>query len=301
MKKIIFTLLVTLALSLSGCVMVKNDEWARLQQNIADIKRDSEDVKKEKDALRLQLDSLKSKIQEIEKSTGAQFSTKVVALEKAISDTEKDIRKKQADIVADITAIRSDFQVLTGRFEETRYAIQKSVQEGKSSRDEFDIKLKETAQLLEELQKRMTSVEQVAVLLRQGKEQGTGKASEATNFEEDYKDAYETFQKGEYKAAREKFQKYLETHPGSKYADNALYWIGESYYNEKSYEKAIVVYDDVAKKYPDGGKASAALLKQGMAFSSLGDKKSANAIFKKLVERYPKSEQAEAAKKKLKE
>lgn len=301
MKKINFALLVTLALSLSGCVMVKNDEWARLQQNIADIKRDSEDVKKEKDTLRLQLESLKSKIQEIEKSTGAQFSTKVVSLEKALSDTEKDIRKKQADIVADITAIRSDFQVLTGRFEETRYAIQKSVQEGKSSRDEFDIKLKETAQLLEELQKRMTSVEQVAVLLRQGKEQVTGKASEATNFEEDYKDAYETFQKGEYKAAREKFQKYLETHPGSKYADNALYWIGESYYNEKSYEKAIIAYDDVAKKYPDGGKASAALLKQGMAFSSLGDKKSANAIFKKIVEGYPKSEQAATAKKKLKE
>ena len=191
--------------------------------------------------------------------------------------------------------------MLTGRFEETRYAIQKTVQEGKSSRDEFEIRLKETAQTLEELHKRMASVEQVTVLLRQGKEQGAGKTSEATNFEDAYKDAYETFQKGEYKAAREKFQKYLEAYPGSKYADNALYWIGESYYNEKSYEKAIVVYDDVAKKYPDGGKASAALLKQGMAFSSLGDKKSANAIFKKLVEGYPKSEQAEAAKKKMKE
>ena len=98
MKKIYFALIVISALSLSGCVMVKNEEWAKLQQDIADIKRDSEDVKKEKDALGLQLDSLKSKIQEIEKSTGAQFSTRVVALEKTISDAEKDIRKKQADI-----------------------------------------------------------------------------------------------------------------------------------------------------------------------------------------------------------
>jgi tol-pal system protein YbgF len=301
MKKIYFALIVILALSLSGCVMVKNEEWARLQQDISDIKRDSEDVKKEKDALRLQFDSLKSKIQEIEKSTGAQFSTRVVAMEKTISDAEKDIRKKQADIVADITAIRSDFQVLTGRFEETRYAIQKSAQEGKSSRDEFEIKLKETAQILEDLQKRLASVEQVTALLRQGKEQGTGSVAETTSFEDAYKDAYEIFQKGEYKAAREKFQKYLETHPGSKYADNALYWIGESYYNERSYEKAIVAYDDVVKKYPDGGKTPAALLKQGMAFSSLGDKKSANAIFKKIVEGYPKSEQAATAKKKLKE
>ena len=301
MKKIYFALIVILAFSLSGCVMVKNEEWAKLQQDIADIKRDSEDVKKEKDALRLQLDSLRSKIQEIEKSTGAQFSTRVVALEKTISDAEKDIRKKQADIVADITAIRSDFQVLTGRFEETRYAIQKGAQEGKSFRDEVEIKLKETAQILEEFQKRLASVEQVTALLRQGKEQGTLKASESTSFEDAYKDAYETFQKGDYKAAREKFQNYLESHPGSKYSDNALYWIGESYYNEKSYEKAIVVYDDVVKKYPDGGKAPAALLKQGMAFSVLGDKKNASVIYKKVIERYPRSEQADVAKKKLKE
>ena len=301
MKKIYFALIVILALSLSGCVMVKNEEWAKLQQDIADIKRDSEDVKKEKDALRLQLDSLKSKIQEIEKSTGAQFSTRVVALEKTISDAEKDIRKKQADIVADITAIRSDFQVLTGRFEETRYAIQKGAQEGKSFRDEVEIKLKETAQILEEFQKRLASVEQVTALLRQGKEQGTLKASESTSFEDAYKDAYETFQKGDYKAAREKFQNYLESHPGSKYSDNALYWIGESYYNEKSYEKAIVVYDDVVKKYPDGGKAPAALLKQGMAFSVLGDKKNASVIYKKVIDRYPKSEQADVARKKMKE
>lgn len=301
MKKIYFALIVILALSLSGCVMVKNEEWAKLQQDIADIKRDSEDVKKEKDALRLQLDSLKSKIQEIEKSTGAQFSTKVVALEKTISDAEKDIRKKQADIVADITAIRSDFQVLTGRFEETRYATQKGGQEGKSFRDEVEIKLKETAQTLEELQKRLASVEQVAALLRQGKEQGTVKAPESTSFEDAYKDAYETFQKGDYIAAREKFQNYLESHPGSKYSDNALYWIGESYYNEKSYEKAIVVYDDVVKKYPDGGKAPAALLKQGMAFSVLGDKKNASVIYKKVIDRYPKSEQADVARKKMKE
>src|SRR4030065_1483097 len=189
MKKIYFALIVILALSFSGCVMVKNEEWAKLQKDIADIKRDSEDVKKEKDALRLQLDSLRSKIQEIEKSTGAQFSTRVVALEKTISDAEKDIRKKQADIVADITAIRSDFQVLTGRFEETRYAVQKSVQEGKISRDEFGIRLKEAAQILEELQKRMASVEQVTVLLRQGKEQGTIKTPESTSFEDAYKDA----------------------------------------------------------------------------------------------------------------
>jgi len=154
---------------------------------------------------------------------------------------------------------------------------------------------------LEDLQKRVSALEQSLILLRQEKETGKGKATEATSSEDDYKDAYDTYQKGDYTAAREKFQRYLDAYPNSKYSENALYWIGECYYSEKNYEKAIVEFDDVVKKYPNGAKASAALLKQGMAFSSLDDKKSANAIFKKVIERYPKSEQATVARKRLKE
>lgn len=284
MKKTSFMIIAILLFS-SGCVMLKNEEWTRLQKDVSDMG-------KENDALKIQMDSLRSKIQDVDK---------IVALEKTLTNAEKDIRKKQADIVVDMTALRADFQVLTGRFEETRYAMQKSAQEEKNSSDEFEIKLKETAQMFDELQKRLASVEQITALIRQDKEPGKENASGAQSVDDAYKDAYETFQKGEYIEARDKFQKYLEDHPSSKYSENALFWIGESYYNEKNYEKAIVIYDDVIKKYPNGGKAPAALLKQGMAFSLLGDKKNASVIYKKIIERYPKSEQAEMARKKMKE
>lgn len=310
MKKIKFALLVILALSLSGCVMLRNEDWAKLQQDINALRKDNEDVKKARDAFRLQsedarvaIEALKSQIQEVQKSTSGQLSARISATEGTLSSLEKELRKKQADTVAEITSIRSDFQILTGRFEEVRYAIQKSAQNDKLSKEDADLRYKEIAQKLDDLQKRVASLEQASLLMRQEKEQNVKEKAggEAPGFEDAYKDAYEVYQKGDYKASREKFQRYLEAFPNSKYSENAQYWIGESYYKEKNYERAIVAYDDLVKNYPDGSKAPAALLKQGMAFSALGDKKNAKIIFKKVVEKYPKSEQAETAKKKLKE
>lgn len=299
MKTVKLIIPVILLAALGGCTMVNNEEWGKLNQDMADLKKESQDNAKAKEALRLQLDDaraamdgLKKQIEEIEKNT---------AKGKDLSEAEKDLRKKQADTVADIMAIRSDFQVLTGRFEETRYAMQKSLKEGKISQEEFDSRNKETVQRIDDLHKRLASLEQALTVMRQDKEQVKEKAPEIPAFEDAYKDAYETFQKKDYKAAREKFQKYLESYPNTKYSENAQYWIGESYYSEKNYERAIVVFDDVIKKHPDGTKVPAALLKQAMSFSALGDNKSAKVIFKRLVAEHPKSEQADVAKKKLKE
>jgi TolA-binding protein len=43
------------------------------------------------------------------------------------------------------------------------------------------------------------------------------------------------------------------------------------------------------------------LFKQGLAFLELGDKANARTLFKRVIERYPRSDQAEMAKKKLEE
>jgi len=83
-------------------------------------------------------------------------------------------------------------------------------------------------------------------------------------------------------------------------ADNAQFWIGEIYYNQKWYEKAILEYQKVIENYPNGNKVQSALLKQGFSFFNLGDKANARLIFTELIKKYPKSNEAEIAKKKLK-
>jgi TolA-binding protein len=75
--------------------------------------------------------------------------------------------------------------------------------------------------------------------------------------------------------------------------------VGETYYREKWYEKAILEYQKVVEKYPKGNKVPAALLKQGFAFSSIGDNSNGRLILESLIQKYPDSNEAKIAAKKL--
>jgi len=135
--------------------------------------------------------------------------------------------------------------------------------------------------------------------------QGVG-AAEApgepkTDVEAAYNACYKIFKEGQYVKAREEFVKFLKQHPKSAYSDNAQFWIGETWYVEEKYERAIVEYEKVVKDYPSGDKVPYALLKQGMAFQKLGDKASARIVYNQIVKKYPNTNQARVAKAKLSE
>jgi tol-pal system protein YbgF len=114
-----------------------------------------------------------------------------------------------------------------------------------------------------------------------------------------YKDAYETFQKNNLEGARRKFEVFLKQYPNTDLSDNAQFWIGETYYINKDFEKAILEYEKAIIKYPEGDKIPSALFKQALAFLELGDKTNAKNLLRRVIERYPNSDQAEMARKKL--
>ena len=108
------------------------------------------------------------------------------------------------------------------------------------------------------------------------------------------------FDQGKADIAREGFLQLLKKYPKSQNADNAQFWIGEIYFREKWYEKAILEYQKVIEKYPKGNKVRAALLKQGIAFYNLGEKANARLILQELISKYPDSNESKIAKRKIK-
>jgi tol-pal system protein YbgF len=99
---------------------------------------------------------------------------------------------------------------------------------------------------------------------------------------------------------RKALQQFLKDHPQHELTVNAIYWIGEAYYGEKQYEKAILQFQDVIQKFSKHAKAPAAMLKQGLAFGALGEKATEQALLKKVVAQYPKSPEAKKAKELIK-
>ncbi len=118
-----------------------------------------------------------------------------------------------------------------------------------------------------------------------------------------FRDAFQLMRRGDYDKAIPQFREFLYRNPKSDYADNAQYWIGYSYYQQKDYNRSILALNDVLSKYSKSEKIPATLLLQASAFAALGDhvsKVDARLILQKLVSEYPNSEEAERARQKLK-
>jgi len=114
-----------------------------------------------------------------------------------------------------------------------------------------------------------------------------------------YKDAYQAFQKGDLEGARKKFEAFLKQYPSTGLSDNAHFWIGETYFLQRDYERAILEYEKTIVKDPEGDKVSAALFKQALAFFELGDKTNAKNLFQRVIDRFPDSREAEMARRRL--
>ncbi|PLX42698.1 MAG: tol-pal system protein YbgF [Deltaproteobacteria bacterium] len=114
-----------------------------------------------------------------------------------------------------------------------------------------------------------------------------------------YDKGYSLYQQNKYEEARKAFDAYISAYPKTSLADNAYFWIGESFYNESQYEKAIIFYDKIVREYADGDKVPSALLKQAFAFDALGDELDAKILLRKVIKEHPKSEQASVARRKL--
>lgn len=71
-------------------------------------------------------------------------------------------------------------------------------------------------------------------------------------------------------------------------------------FDEKSWEDAILSYEEYRKKNPKGPQYAHATYRIGLSFQTMGLKDDAKAFFKEVVEKFPKSKEADLAKTKLK-
>mgnify|MGYP000167818175 CR=1 FL=1 len=81
---------------------------------------------------------------------------------------------------------------------------------------------------------------------------------------------YQTWSEGDADACIDQFLNFLQTHPSSTYAENASYWMADCYFKRGDFKTAVLRFDDVVARYPDGTRAPDALYRQGEALLKLG-------------------------------
>ena len=111
-----------------------------------------------------------------------------------------------------------------------------------------------------------------------------------------YESGYTTFRRGQYWQAIGYFSRLLKAFPGYKRTENALYWMGESYFALKRYEKAISYFD---KTLQNGftHKDEDALVKKGNSYFMAKRFDLAAREFQRYIRNYPNGRHIETAKK----
>ncbi len=122
--------------------------------------------------------------------------------------------------------------------------------------------------------------------------------------EELYRQALDAYRQQDFDRARKLFLELVEKYPYSKFYDNALFWIGQTYYREGKFAKAIDYFDRIinecdAGTAPDCNKMSMALLKKAYSLIYLGEKDKAREILERVIKEFPDSEAYDLAKRKL--
>jgi len=114
-----------------------------------------------------------------------------------------------------------------------------------------------------------------------------------------YDQALELLKEGRYNDAAGAFQGFLKQYPGSSYADNAQYWLGEVYYVTRQFPAALAEFDKVLKNHPGSPKAADAKLKQGYIQYELKDWGKSRALLGEVVSGYPGTTSARLAQERL--
>lgn len=123
-------------------------------------------------------------------------------------------------------------------------------------------------------------------------------AKEPFEAQEEYRAAWQALSGRQYDKAIQQFRTFQRKNSASEMADDAQFWIGESYFTRRDYNRAILEFNDVLK-YRKGDKVPAALLRQAEAFVEIGDETDARLILQKLLNDYPNSRQAKDAREQL--
>jgi tol-pal system protein YbgF len=287
--------LFSLLVMLSGCV--SPDQYRVLENRV--------------NALEMENARLKTLQAQFE-DQAADLTTIITDLEDRVQTSDEFSRKNIAEINQELQQVHKKHGQLQGMMEETAYRLGHTDPDSRSNLtqvlDRMDRAVSRNHTRITRLETYMgfeptvPGIDDPDTSGAAVPENGDGQApTMPVSDKAAYEQAKKTFDDGDMETARIQFENFINTFPKSSYAGNARFWIADSYYVEKWYEKAILEYQKVLEQYPDSNKVAAARLKQGYAFAELGEKANARLILNELVTRYPDSREATFAREKLKQ
>jgi tol-pal system protein YbgF len=114
-----------------------------------------------------------------------------------------------------------------------------------------------------------------------------------------YETAYADYTAGQWSLAVQGFETYIKTYPKSDLADDAQYYIGESYAGDSKFREAAAAYEKMIRDYPNSDQLPEAWYKVGISYDRLNQVDKAREAFEYVVKAYPDSDAGRLARQNL--
>jgi len=242
--------------------------------------------------LQAQIFDLQDQVAQLKRSS----STEVQQVNQKMAKQTEELLKSYADLTARVGEGDEKMQSTIGQIEQTNYRLDRIAQQ--------------LTQIQSELAAAKASRQAAPPVSEQvppspsanGTPAGSAVVIDAAQSEdpiEVYQSAYRDYQRGNYDLARQGFSDFAKANPQSDLADNAIYWIGETWFSQKKHKDAIGQFDRVINEYPTSDKVPAALLKKGLAYIEMGEKAQGVVQLQYVVHEHPTSREATLARQRL--
>src|SRR5882762_3265783 len=195
----------------------------------------------------------------------------------AITSLQGIIQKQQGDASARLDQLSGQIQALNDTL------------------DELKARLAKVSKQLEDMQAAQQNVAAQQSQQTQQQQQQT----QAPPPDVLYNNALRDYNAAKNDLAAQEFADYVKYYPNTDLAGNAYFYLADLEFRQGNYQQAVKDYDQVLQNFPTGNKAPAAQLKKGFALLELGQKDSGIAELRRLIQRYPRSNEALQAKERL--
>jgi tol-pal system protein YbgF len=247
----------------------------------------SSDVQK----LQSQINELQDQLSQVKRSTAGK--EEVQSVNQRIADQTQTLLKSNATLVAKVDAIEEKMNNTQGGIEQTNYRLDRMVQQLTQAQHDIDDLKSATARVATPPASAPGSpaITEVTVPAPAGTEDPM----------QTYQAAYRDYQRGNYDLAIAGFRDFIARNPNSDLADNAAYWIGESFFSQKKFREAIEQFDTVVTRYPQSDKVAGALLKKGYSYIAMGERAQGVVQLQYVIHEHPNTQEAALARQRLKQ
>ena len=228
------------------------------------------------DSIGLQLSEISRQVQVLQADTAS--NEELAAVEGRLAVGSDRLLRAEADILVEVNRLADQILALEEQLKDTLYRIDQLSQQVASTNQEL---------------KALVAAPAVRVT-EGGRLAGNPGAPETL-----YDSAYAHHESGNHRLAILGFQEFLATFPEAEQADNALYWIGESYFSQDQFSRAIAAFSEVLARYPASEKVASARLRRGIAYLKQGDREEGMNQLRELVLEHPSSAEATFAREEL--